>query len=46
MKIQKLFKEQKVKFEHQLLEKIRGMCVSPIGKELHDKELRYLLNKF
>ena len=45
MKIQKLFKEQKVKFEHQLLEKIRGMAMSPGGKELHDMELRDLFNK-
>nr|XP_008542144.1 PREDICTED: interferon-induced very large GTPase 1-like [Equus przewalskii] len=44
-KIQDLLKEEKVKFEHKLLEKIREMAVSPSGKELHDKELREMFNK-
>lgn len=39
-------KEQKVKFEYKLLEEIRGMAVSPNVKELHDKKLRDLFNKF
>ncbi|XP_066109909.1 interferon-induced very large GTPase 1-like [Saccopteryx bilineata] len=43
-KIQDLFKKHIVKFEHKL-EKIKGMAVSPSGKELHDKELRDLFNK-
>ncbi|MXQ94229.1 hypothetical protein E5288_WYG007361 [Bos mutus] len=44
-KIQDLFKEQRVKLEHKLLEKIRGMAKSPCRKELHDKELRDMFNK-
>ncbi|MBZ3879858.1 Interferon-induced very large GTPase 1 [Sciurus carolinensis] len=44
-KVQDLWKEQKVKFEHKLLEKIRGMAVSPKRMELHDKELRDVFNK-
>ncbi|XP_044785385.2 interferon-induced very large GTPase 1-like [Bubalus bubalis] len=44
-KIQDLFKEQRVKLEHKLLEKIRGTAKSPCRKELHDKELRDMFNK-
>lgn len=44
-KIHDLWKEQKVKFEHQLSEKIRGMAVSPESMELHDKELTNVFNK-
>ena len=44
-KIQAFLKQQKVKFEHELLENIIGVAVSPSGKELHNKELRHLFNK-
>lgn len=43
--IQDLWKEHKLNFEHMLLEKIKGMAVPTIGKELHDKKLRDLFNK-
>lgn len=38
-------KEEKVKFEHKLLEKNKGMTLSASGKELHGKKLRDLFNK-
>ncbi|XP_040140773.2 interferon-induced very large GTPase 1-like [Ictidomys tridecemlineatus] len=44
-KIQDLWNEQKVKFEHMFLEKIRGMSVSSKSMELDDKELRDVFNK-
>ncbi|VTJ84409.1 Hypothetical predicted protein [Marmota monax] len=44
-KIQDLWNEQKVKFEHMFLEKIRGMVVSSKSMELDDKELRDVFNK-
>ena len=44
-KIQAFLKQQKVKFEHELLENIIGVAVSPSGEELHNKELRHLFNK-
>lgn len=37
-------KEQKVKLEHRLVEKVRGTAVSPNRNEFHDKELRDTFN--
>ncbi|XP_036283682.1 interferon-induced very large GTPase 1-like [Pipistrellus kuhlii] len=44
-KVQDLWEEHQLNFEHMLLEKIEGMAVPTIGKELHDKKLRDLFNK-
>ncbi|XP_051679343.2 interferon-induced very large GTPase 1 isoform X1 [Oryctolagus cuniculus] len=44
-KMQALLNEQKVKFEHKLLEKIRVIAKFPNSKEFHDNELRDMFNK-